>query len=137
MTDDAIYVVGAGMTPFGRFDGEDQELAETAVRAALADCGLTPADVDGMTCFGTNGSAGPSQVAHAIGVEVRQEVLSQESLEKIALEGVLRNLSVTREDTPSVINVAFSSRDPAKAAMIVNAIVDSYREAGIAGKHLS
>jgi succinoglycan biosynthesis transport protein ExoP len=72
--------------------------------------------------------------AHAIGVEVRQEVLSQESREKMALEGVLRNLSVTREDTPSVINVAFSSRDPAKAAMIVNAIVDSYREAGIAGK---
>jgi polysaccharide biosynthesis transport protein len=72
--------------------------------------------------------------AHAMGVEVRQEVLSQESREKMALEGVLRNLSVTREDTPSVINVAFSSRDPAKAAMIVNAIVDSYREAGIAGK---
>jgi polysaccharide biosynthesis transport protein len=72
--------------------------------------------------------------AHAMGVEVRQEVLSQENREKMALEGVLRNLSVTREDTPSVINVAFSSRDPAKAAMIVNAIVDSYREAGIAGK---
>ena len=72
--------------------------------------------------------------AHAIGVEVRQEVLSQETREKVALEGVLRNLSVTREDVPSVINVAFSSKDPAKAAMIVNAIVDTYLEAGIAGK---
>jgi succinoglycan biosynthesis transport protein ExoP len=43
-------------------------------------------------------------------------------------------LSVTREDTPSVINVAFSSKDPTKAAMIVNAIVGTYLEAGIAGK---
>ena len=34
---DEVYVVGAGMTPFGRFDGLDQDLAETAVRAALAD----------------------------------------------------------------------------------------------------
>jgi succinoglycan biosynthesis transport protein ExoP len=72
--------------------------------------------------------------AHAIGLEVRQEVLSQETLEKVALDGVLRNLSVTREDVPSVINVAFSSKDPAKASMIVNAIVDTYLEAGIAGK---
>jgi succinoglycan biosynthesis transport protein ExoP len=73
-------------------------------------------------------------VAHAIGLEVRQEVLSQQTLENVALDGVLRNLSVTREDTPSVINVAFSSKDPAKASMIVNAIVDTYLEAGIAGK---
>jgi succinoglycan biosynthesis transport protein ExoP len=72
--------------------------------------------------------------AHAIGLEVRQEVLSQQTLENVALDGVLRNLSVTREDVPSVINVAFSSKDPAKASMIVNAIVDTYREAGIAGK---
>jgi succinoglycan biosynthesis transport protein ExoP len=75
--------------------------------------------------------------AHAIGLEVRevrQEVLSQQTREKVALEGVLRNLSVTREDVPSVINVAFSSKDPAKASMIVNAIVDTYLEAGLAGK---
>jgi succinoglycan biosynthesis transport protein ExoP len=72
--------------------------------------------------------------AHAIGLEVRQEVLSQQTLENVALDGVLRNLSVTREDVPSVINVAFSSKDPAKASMIVNAIVDTYLEANIAGK---
>jgi polysaccharide biosynthesis transport protein len=72
--------------------------------------------------------------ARAIGLEVRQEVLSQQTLENNALDGVLRNLSVTREDTPSVINVAFSSKDPVKASMIVNAIVDTYLEAGIAGK---
>jgi succinoglycan biosynthesis transport protein ExoP len=72
---------------------------------------------------------------HAIGLGVRRpEVLSKQALENVALEGVLRNLSVSREDTPSVINVAFSSKDPAKASMIVNAIVDTYLKAGIAGK---
>ena len=35
---------------------------------------------------------------------------------------------------PSVINVAFSSKDPVKASTIANAIVDTYMEAGIAGK---
>jgi polysaccharide biosynthesis transport protein len=72
--------------------------------------------------------------AHAMGLEVRQEVLSQQTLENVALDGVLRNLSVAREDVPSVINVAFTSKDPAKASMIVNTIVDTYLEAGIAGK---
>lgn len=54
--------------------------------------------------------------------------------EKAVLDGVLRNLSVTREDVPSVINVAFSSKDPVKAATIVNTIVDTYIEASVARK---
>ena len=59
---------------------------------------------------------------------------SKETLEKVAVDGVLRNLSVTREDVASVINVAFSSKDPVKASTIANAIVDTYLDAGIAGK---
>jgi succinoglycan biosynthesis transport protein ExoP len=66
--------------------------------------------------------------------EMRQNVPTQETLEKAAVDAVLRNLSVTREDVPSVINVAFSSKDPAKASTIANAVVDTYLEAGIAGK---
>jgi succinoglycan biosynthesis transport protein ExoP len=46
--------------------------------------------------------------------------------EKIALGNLVRNLTVNREDVASVISVAFSSNDPAKAAAIVNAIVDNY-----------
>jgi succinoglycan biosynthesis transport protein ExoP len=46
--------------------------------------------------------------------------------EKIALDTVIRNLTVTREDVASVITVAFSWKDPVKAAAIVNAIVDTY-----------
>ena len=50
------------------------------------------------------------------------------------MEGVLRKLSATRGDVASVINIAFSSKDPVKASTIANAVVDTYLEAGIAGK---
>ena len=74
--------------------------------------------------------------ARAVGVqeEVRQEVPTQVNLEKAAVDEILRNLSATREDVASVINIAFSSKDPVKASTITNAIVDTYLEAGIAGK---
>jgi len=63
-------VVGIGRTPYVRGSGRTPlAMAAEASRAALADCGLTPADVDGFTCFGTGSAAGPSQVAHAIGVD--------------------------------------------------------------------
>ena len=54
--------------------------------------------------------------------------------EKIAFDNVVRDLTVTREDVASVITIAFSSKDPVKAATIVNAIVDTYMDASIAGK---
>jgi polysaccharide biosynthesis transport protein len=54
--------------------------------------------------------------------------------EKIALDTVVRDLTVIREDVPSVISIAFSLKDPVKAATIVNAIVDTYMEANIASK---
>jgi succinoglycan biosynthesis transport protein ExoP len=41
---------------------------------------------------------------------------------------------VGREDVASVLTVAFSSNDPAKAAAIVNSIVDTYMNDMIAGK---
>jgi acetyl-CoA acetyltransferase len=44
-------------------------MAVEAVRDALADCGLTPADVDGITAFGTEATLRPSQVAYAAGVD--------------------------------------------------------------------
>src|SRR6476661_3694802 len=36
--------------------------------------------------------------------------------EKIALENMVRDLTVAREDVPSVMSIAFSSKDPVKAA---------------------
>jgi polysaccharide biosynthesis transport protein len=54
--------------------------------------------------------------------------------EKSALDVLIRNLSVYREDVPSVITVAFTWKDPAKAAAIVNAIVDTYIDTSASSK---
>ncbi len=50
----------------------------------------------------------------------------QTALEQKALETFYQRLSVYREDVPNVITVAFSSKDPNKAAKIANAIADTY-----------
>jgi acetyl-CoA acetyltransferase len=63
-------VVGIGRTPFVRKSGRTTlAMAAEASRAALADAGLTSKDVDGFTCFTTGDSAGPMEVAHAIGID--------------------------------------------------------------------
>jgi polysaccharide biosynthesis transport protein len=54
--------------------------------------------------------------------------------EKIALDRLIRNLTVSREDVATVITIAFSWNDPVKAAAIVNAIVDTYIDASIDNK---
>ena len=46
MSDDDVYIVGAARTVFGRFDGEDNELAEQAIRGAMADAGIAWSDVE-------------------------------------------------------------------------------------------
>ncbi|CAB4926731.1 MAG: thiolase family protein [Actinobacteria bacterium] len=66
-TDDEVYVVGGGMTQFGRFDGEDQVLAEDAMRAALADSGLGWRDVD-VAVGGTNGETKPDNMVGRMGL---------------------------------------------------------------------
>ena len=63
-------VVGIGRTAYVRTSGRSTlGMAAEAARAALADAGLAPSDVDGCTCYSTGDSAGPMQVAHAIGVD--------------------------------------------------------------------
>src|SRR5690606_30309964 len=62
-------VVGIGRTRYVRSSGRTTlAMAAEAVRNALADCGLTAADVDGITAFGTD-RLRPSEVAYAVGVE--------------------------------------------------------------------
>jgi len=63
-------VVGIGRTAYTRTSGRTAlAMAAEASRAAIADAGLTVADVDGFTCYTTGDGAGPMQVAHAIGVD--------------------------------------------------------------------
>ncbi|HVX55257.1 lipid-transfer protein, partial [Nocardioides sp.] len=52
MLSGAAAIVGIGATEFSKESGRSElQLSVEAVRAALADCGLGPADVDGLTTF--------------------------------------------------------------------------------------
>ena len=56
-----VYLVGGSRTAFGRFEGDDQDLAEQAVRGALADCALAWGDVE-FAAGGTNGETKPDNL---------------------------------------------------------------------------
>ena len=73
-------------------------------------------------------------IAQALGFSKEPVENQSKDPEKIALGNVVRDLTVSREDVASVISVAFSSSDPAKAAAIVNTIVENYINETIAGK---
>ncbi|MFI1182039.1 lipid-transfer protein [Streptomyces sp. NPDC020799] len=61
-------VVGIGATEFSKDSGRSElALAAEAVRAALADAGLTPADVDGLVTF-TMDTSPEITVAQAVGI---------------------------------------------------------------------
>jgi acetyl-CoA acetyltransferase len=61
-------IVGIGATEFSKNSGRSElQLAAEAVRNALADCGLTPGDVDGMTTF-TLDTSDDIEVARAVGI---------------------------------------------------------------------
>ncbi len=66
----ASAIVGIGRTAYTRKSGRTGiSLAAEAIRAALDDAGLSPSDVDGMTCFSTGDPASPLRVSHAIGLD--------------------------------------------------------------------
>src|SRR5947199_7739212 len=61
-------IAGIGATEFSKESGRSElQLSVEAVRAALADCGLTPADVDGLTTF-TMDTSSEIAVARELGV---------------------------------------------------------------------
>ena len=61
-------VVGIGATEFSKESGRSElQLSVEAVRAALADCGLTASDVDGLTTF-TMDTSSEIAVARELGV---------------------------------------------------------------------
>src|SRR5437588_266391 len=68
---DAIEIVRAWETAeIGTVAQSALGLATQAARRALADCGLTPADVDGVAISGLNPYL-PTIVAHSLGIEAR------------------------------------------------------------------
>jgi acetyl-CoA acetyltransferase len=63
-------VVGIGATEFSRDSGVSVfTLATRAVKAAVADAGLTLSDIDGLATFGTNDSIPPNLLAPALGMK--------------------------------------------------------------------
>jgi acetyl-CoA acetyltransferase len=61
-------IVGIGRTPYTKASGRTTKaMAADACRQALDDAGLTIADVDGMCTYHANDSAGPLDVAWALG----------------------------------------------------------------------
>src|SRR5215470_6493016 len=69
---DAI-ISGLGISRVGRKTGiPSLELTLEAVRAAIDDAGLTPADIDG---FGTLGDTEPEEVLEALGIEAADHTM--------------------------------------------------------------
>ncbi len=67
----SVAIVGAAESAeIGTVALSSVGLATDAARRALADCGLTPADVDGVASSGLNPYL-PTIVAHALGIEAR------------------------------------------------------------------
>ncbi|MEB2345127.1 MAG: lipid-transfer protein [Deltaproteobacteria bacterium] len=65
---DRAAIVGIGQTEYSKNSGRSElQLACEAVRAALDDAGLSPADVDGMTTF-TMDSSDEIELARAVGI---------------------------------------------------------------------
>ena len=63
-------IVGIGCTEYSHDSGVSVfNLATEAVKAAVADAGLTLADVDGLCTFGPNDSIPPNLLAQAIGIQ--------------------------------------------------------------------
>jgi acetyl-CoA acetyltransferase len=65
---DAAAIVGIGQTEFSKNSGRSElQLAAEAVRAALADAGIEPKEVDGLTTF-TMDTNDEIEVARAVGI---------------------------------------------------------------------
>ncbi|WP_409329621.1 thiolase family protein [Trujillonella humicola] len=67
MRADDVFVVGGGMHPFGRHDASGLDMAEVALREALADAGVGWDDVD-FAVGGSNVSGKPDSLVSRLGL---------------------------------------------------------------------
>jgi uncharacterized protein involved in exopolysaccharide biosynthesis len=65
-----------------------------------------------------------AQMTRAIGIG--KPIATEEAREAVTLRNIRKKLGIKRADKALVIDVLVTSRDPEKAALIVNTIVDSY-----------
>jgi polysaccharide biosynthesis transport protein len=75
-----------------------------------------------------------NRVTQSLGLTDNRMIDAEAFLERTAVETFLKHLTTRREELSYVINVAFSSEDPNKAARIANALADAYIAADLAAR---
>jgi polysaccharide biosynthesis transport protein len=75
-----------------------------------------------------------NRVTQSLGLKDDRTIDAEAFLERTAVETFLKRLTARREEVSYVIDVAFTSEDPNKAARIANAVADSYTAADLAAR---
>ncbi|MCX8526620.1 MAG: thiolase family protein [Candidatus Nanopelagicales bacterium] len=126
-----VYIVGASRTVFGRFEGEDHDLAEEAVRGALADAGITWRDVD-VAVGGTNGETKPDNLVSRLGLTALPFITVKNGC---ATGGVAlltaRNMLMDGNDIACVVGYDNHSRGAFNASPARYGIGDWYGQTGM------
>jgi succinoglycan biosynthesis transport protein ExoP len=78
-----------------------------------------------------------SSVKQSLGLKDVSTVDADNFLERTAVETFLKRLTPEREDLTYVIDIAFASEHPSKAARIANAVADAYIAANLEAKYKS
>jgi acetyl-CoA acyltransferase len=94
-----IYIIGVGMTPFGKFlDRSIKDLTREAVEAALKDAGAQKADVD--AAFFANATQSPLEGQHMVGGQIALRDMGFERLPVFNVENACASSS-------SALNLAY------------------------------
>src|SRR5258707_5342962 len=95
-----VYIVGVGMTPFGKFlDRSIKDLSRMAVAAALADAGAAKADVQAAFCANATQSSLEGQ--HMVGGQIALRDMGFERLPVFNVENACASSS-------SALNLAYA-----------------------------
>src|ERR1700730_11451500 len=77
------------------------------------------------------------RVTQALGLNDNNTIDSEAFLERTAVETFLKRLAPKREELSYVVDIAFTSEDPNKAAKIANAVADVYIAANLVARNQS
>ncbi len=75
-----------------------------------------------------------NRVTQSLGLKDDRTINAEAFLERTAVETFLKRLTIRREELSYVVDVAFTSEDPNKAARIANAVADAYIAADLAAR---
>jgi polysaccharide biosynthesis transport protein len=77
------------------------------------------------------------RVTQSLGLKDDRTIDAEAFLERTAVETFLKRLTLRREGLSYVVDIAFTSEDPNKAARIANAVADTYIAANLAARNQS